>query len=155
MVLAAPVYLQICMAQWRPSYQPTSVTYSITNDTFILFLAYSNWQGYFNNTYTIPAGAQANRLLMTFQAGIPLIIPKESVLEVFCVTSQALHQGTQTLGAESECALCSAGHDVLDETRNITWHMSNDLTFTLGPLSVGDVDRTGAMLPQIFCFTSR
>ena len=35
-----------------------------------------------------------------------------------------------------------SGHSVLDTTRNITWHMGNDLVFTLAPTSAADVDRT-------------
>ena len=50
------VKLQQCQAQWRPSYQPTSAVYNIHNDTFTITLAYNQWQGYFLNTYTVPAG---------------------------------------------------------------------------------------------------
>ena len=50
------VKLQQCQAQWRPSYQPTSAVYNIHNDTFQIVLAYNQWQGYFLNTYTVPAG---------------------------------------------------------------------------------------------------
>lgn len=50
----------ICRAQWRPSYQPVAATYGIRNDSFQLTMQYSQWQGYFNNVYTVPAGIAAH-----------------------------------------------------------------------------------------------
>ena len=55
-LVANVIHLQTCWAQWRPSYQPTEATYVVRNDTFNLLLEYTNWQGYFENTYTVPAG---------------------------------------------------------------------------------------------------
>lgn len=47
------------------------------------------------------------------------------------------------VGLQANAAPCArAGHSVLDTTRNITWHMGNDLVFTLAPSSAADVDRT-------------
>ena len=46
-------------------------------------------------------------------------------------------------GAQTQAKCCAhAGHSILDTTRNITWHMGNDLVFTLAPSSAADVDRT-------------
>lgn len=55
-LVANVIHLRPCWAQWRPSYQPTEATYVVRNDTFNLVLEYTNWQGYFENTYTVPAG---------------------------------------------------------------------------------------------------
>ena len=46
-------------------------------------------------------------------------------------------------GAQAQAKCCPhAGHSILDTTRNITWHMGNDLVFTIAPSSAADVDRT-------------
>ena len=55
-LVANVFHLQTSWAQWRPSYQPTEATYVVRNDIFNLVLEYTNWQGYFENTYTVPAG---------------------------------------------------------------------------------------------------
>ena len=50
---------QICVAQWRPSYQPsTSVLSTVTNDYFTAEFNYNKWQGYFLNTVVVPAGEE-------------------------------------------------------------------------------------------------
>ncbi len=41
----------------RPSYSPTSAQYYIKNSYLVIDLVYENFQGYFLNTYTLPAGA--------------------------------------------------------------------------------------------------
>lgn len=40
----------------RPQYQPYSAAFEIKNDTFYAAIVYSNWQGYFLNTYTLSNG---------------------------------------------------------------------------------------------------
>jgi hypothetical protein len=58
-LLAIMIHLQTCWAQWRPSYQPIEATYVVRNDIFNLILQYADWQGYFENTYTVPAGGHS------------------------------------------------------------------------------------------------
>ena len=43
----------------------------------------------------------------------------------------------------------AAGSNVLDTTRNITWHMGTPVTFTIAPSSAADVDRTCVMLSHV------
>ena len=46
-------------AQWRPNYQPATLAYSVVNNSLDFSFIYSQWQGYFNNTWTLPAGAHS------------------------------------------------------------------------------------------------
>lgn len=41
---------------WRPSYYPFSSGYTVNNGTLFITLLYDNWQGYFNNRWTMPTG---------------------------------------------------------------------------------------------------
>ena len=50
------VLLGLTRAQ-RPAYSPTSSQYYIKNNYLVIELVYENFQGYFLNTYTLPAGA--------------------------------------------------------------------------------------------------
>lgn len=44
-------------APWRPSYTPFSSGYTVNNGTLFITLLYNKWQGYFNNTWTLPTGS--------------------------------------------------------------------------------------------------
>ena len=144
------VKLQQCQAQWRPSYQPTSAVYNIHNDTFTITLAYNQWQGYFLNTYTVPAGgdfklAHACSCISSFMLGAQRLSPQlclspDAWLTMLSSARLAAQPGS---GAQAQAERgVHAGHSILDTTRNITWHMGNDLIFTLAPSSAADVDRT-------------
>ncbi len=43
----------------RPSYAPTSKSVSVSGGLLRVYLEYDNFQGYFLNSYTLPAGARA------------------------------------------------------------------------------------------------
>ena len=78
------VNLQQCQAQWRPSYQPTSAVYNIHNDTFTITLAYNQWQGYFLNTYTVPAGSTLALCTPAAICQASCCAPRQPGVCVFC-----------------------------------------------------------------------
>lgn len=41
---------------WRPSYSANSSTVTVSNGYLFISLTYTQWQGYFNNTFVLPAG---------------------------------------------------------------------------------------------------
>ena len=41
---------------WTPSYNVNASTYTVHNGSLWITLNYTNWQGYFNNTWTLPYG---------------------------------------------------------------------------------------------------
>ena len=46
-------------APWRPSYSVNASSYSVAGNILYINLTYTNWQGYFNNTWTLPSGKPA------------------------------------------------------------------------------------------------
>ena len=81
----------ICRAQWRPSYQPVAASYGIRNDSFQLTMQYSQWQGYFNNVYTVPAGIAAH------------CTPRGTPVCRACMLSQMTAEGDRAICDHSKC----------------------------------------------------
>jgi hypothetical protein len=52
-------------AQWRPNYQPPLQAYGVVNGSFYFTSSYSQFSGYFNNTWILPAGAHSAPLERT------------------------------------------------------------------------------------------
>ena len=90
------IELQKCRAQWRPSYQPSSAVYNIHDDTFTITLAYNQWQGYFLNTYTVPAGGPFQPCLHLQLHVKPHVVRPNSTASVpsaRCMAHQACDRG--------------------------------------------------------------
>ena len=41
---------------WRPSYNVNASTITVSNSLLYMSLTYTQWQGYFNNTFVLPYG---------------------------------------------------------------------------------------------------
>lgn len=110
----------------RPSYSPTSAQYYIKNSYLVFDLVYENFQGYFLNTYTLPAGAA--HVQLTVALALSYLLDEFSVLQAA--------QGCNTCAA--------AGTPVTDQTHGTTWWPAQDIVLTTQPVSWADQDRLGA-----------
>ena len=45
-----------CKGVWQPSYTPYTTLIGVSNSTFSITLKYRQWQGYFSNVVSLPAG---------------------------------------------------------------------------------------------------
>ena len=108
----------------RPSYSPISAQYYIKNNYLVLDLVYDNFQGYFLNTYTLPAGAA--RVQSTVMLALTHLLAKSRILQ-----------------AAQSCKCAAAGTRVTDQTSGKTWWPAKDIVLTTQPVSWADQDRLG------------
>ena len=109
----------------RPSYAPISAQYYIKNGYLVFDLVYENFQGYFLNTYTLPAGAA--RVQLTVVLALSYLPARSRVLQ-----------------AAQGCKSCAAaGTPVTDQTHGTTWWPAQDIVLTTQPVSWADQDRLG------------
>lgn len=109
----------------RPSYSPISAQYYIINNYLVFDLVYENFQGYFLNTYTLPAGAA--RVQLTVVLALTYLLARSRVLQ-----------------AAQDCKTCAAaGTPVTDQTHGTTWWPAQDIVLTTQPVSWADQDRLG------------
>ena len=79
----------------RPSYAPVSAQYYIKNGYLVFDLVYENFQGYFLNTYTLPAGAA--RVQLTAVLAFSYLPAGPAFCEQPRVASRARLQGRLSL----------------------------------------------------------
>jgi hypothetical protein len=121
----------------RPSYAPTSKSVYVKGGLLQVYLEYDNFQGYFLNYYTMPAGARAaaapGRLSERSVQGSPGSCAAGSVRP-----ARAFRASPRPAGRFGR-----AGSTVKDEF-NVTWWIQQDIVVTTQPVSAADQDRLRA-----------
>lgn len=126
------VVITSCRGQWRPQYSPYATTVLVKNTTFSVTLKYNQWQGYFANVFTLPAGHPLDSLRASLHTRCQV---SRTSLQFVIYPMWPKRLATR--------AAVRAGTGALDAGRNVTWHIGSNLTFNIAPATAMDVDRVG------------